>query len=224
MKRSSKFILGIVVLLAIVAEPYLSYKLLPVVNGYQENTSWPNDGIDMVIPLSIGPKIGKAPNGDPILDIPGQPNHDWVYREQYPHWWTGAAWVTSKKGINGPNIKNLTVSEIRIVGNGDPRYDKLPVLDKTNNTRVIQGFMKPMQEQHFVTASQGGKSIGVELISPNIPGLILYTVVVVFPGKNDYVYTATTSPNKPNPAIKMDSAFSNWLNQVQQAHSSSFIP
>ncbi|MFB5193121.1 hypothetical protein [Alicyclobacillus fastidiosus] len=227
MNRFVRIIIGTVILpvaiaAGIIEYPYLSYKLLPVMPYYNQHVSWPNDGIDMVLPLSVGPRIGKAPNGDPILSIPGQSNRDWVYREEFPHWWTGVGDVTSKKGIKPPSLQDLTISEIRVIAYGDPRFQKLQVLDVTKNTKVIHGFLNPMRKRELVKVPDGGKVIGIELISPELQGIALYTVVVILPGQGDYVYIASTSPNQPDSAIKMGPAFSNWLGQVQQAHEGSF--
>lgn len=214
-------ILPIVIVVGILEYQHISYKRLPVLFNYAKHASWPADGETNVFPLTVGARIGKAPNGDPLFNIPGQANHNWVYRGKYPYWWTGIAWVTSKNGIKAPDVLHLHVSEIRVVAYYQPIY-KASILASTKSTSIIRAFVRPWQNQHILPTSMGtGETINIELISPDIPGLGIDTIVERMPDGKAYLMA---SPGNPDALIALGPAFSRWIDQIHQAHSDAFQP
>lgn len=211
------------ILCAIFAYEEISYRLLPVLSGYNTDLTWHFPGIDQVLPKSVGRRIGKASNGDPLLEIRGDPSRNLVYREKYPHWWTGMAFVTNKKGVPSPTLNSLDISEIHLLSWGDPHYDKLSVLGTTKNRAIINAFVNPLIHKKLTFIPDGGKVVNVELYSPRYPGVYFWTVVIVQGGKG---YIRTNIPKSPydEEDYQLSPSFNEWLQQIQKADPKAFGP
>lgn len=211
MKRIVNYTLGVLVL-AIVAcagiwgYRAISYKMLPVNDGYVGNVD--NTPVIRLVALSIGEQIGKAPNGDPIYHINGQPDDDWVYMKQYPAYWYGYGWVTHKKSVKPLDFTKMNVTEIRVLTSGQGSS----LLADTKDPKLINDFMSSWRASKIVDVTHWTNStiIDIQLLSPEIPGLAYEDTVL---RNSNHAYLTHFTPTQ-SLYLELGPAFSEWMNQI----------